>query len=260
MRLLNLFEIILQYYPLYLNLFIIIISSLLFCSTPLHAETYVVCVGIGNYADSKIPNLEKTEKDAISMASFYKKGTKNVITITGKYATKAQIMNSIRSQFSRAKANDKIVFYFSGHGYPGGFCPYDMHSISDGLTYSDVVNVMAKSKAKDKIIFADACNSGAIRQSKSSSRPNPGNVLLFLSSRGNENSIESPLISNGFFTNYLLHGLGGKADANGDKAITAKELFDFVSQGVIQLSKNTQHPVMWGNFPDNMVIVKYRKR
>ena len=235
-------------------------SLILYSTFTLHAETYVVCVGIGNYADPKIPNLEKTEKDAISMASFYKKGTKNVITITGKYATKVQIMNSIRSQFARAKDGDKIVFYFSGHGYPGGFCPYDMHSINDGLTYSDVVNVMAKSKAKDKIIFADACNSGAIRQSKSSSKPNTGNVLLFLSSRGNENSIESPLLSNGFFTNYLLHGLGGKADANGDKAITAKELFDFVSQGVIQLSKNTQHPVMWGDFPDNMVIVKYRKR
>lgn len=245
---------------MYLNFYIALISSLLFYSSLLHAETYVVCVGIGNYADPKIPNLVKTEKDALAISEFYKKGTPNVITITGKYATKKQIIAALKSQFGRAKADDKIVFYFSGHGYPGGFCPYDMHSLKDGLTYSDVVNVMAKSKAKDKMIFADACNSGAIRQSKPSSKPNTGNVLLFLSSRGKESSIESPLLSNGFFTYYLLNGLGGRADANGDRAITAKELYDFVSQGVIQLSQNTQHPVMWGKFSDNMVIVKYRKR
>ncbi|MDE6408838.1 MAG: caspase family protein [Muribaculaceae bacterium] len=239
---------------------VLFIYFILFLFSPLHAETYVVCVGIGNYTDPKVPNLEKTEKDAISVAEFYKKGTPNVITITRRYATKAQILNSLRSQFGRAMKDDKIVFYFSGHGYPGGFCPYDMHSVKDGLAYSEVIEVMAKSKAKDKMIFADACNSGAIRQSKSSPNPDPGNILLFLSSRGNESSIESSLISNGFFTHYLLNGLGGKADANADRSITAKELYEYVSQGVIQLSKNAQHPVIWGKFPDNLVIVKYRKR
>lgn len=245
---------------MYFKFFITFFSLLLFLSTPLHAETYVVCVGIGNYADPKIPNLEKTEKDAISVTKFYKKGTPNVITITGRYATKAQILNSLRSQFGRAKADDKIVFYFSGHGYPGGFCPYDMHSLKEGLAYSEIIKVMGQSKAKDKMIFADACNSGAIRQDKPSQKPNPGNILMFLSSRGNENSIESSLLSNGFFTHYLLNGLGGRADANGDLSITAKELYEYVSQGVVKLSNNTQHPVMWGKFSDNMVIVKYWKR
>lgn len=224
------------------------------------AETYVVCVGIGSYADPKVSNLTKTEKDAKSVAEFYKKGTDNVITITGKYATRAQILKSLRSQFGRAKEDDKIVFYFSGHGYPGGFCPYDMSRLEEGLSYAEVIKVLSQSKAKDKMIFADACNSGAIRQSDTKANPDTGNVILFLSSRGNEYSIESPLLSNGYFTNYLLHGLGGKADTNHDRTITAKELYDYVSSGVVQLSKGKQHPVMWGKFPNDLVIVKYRKK
>lgn len=231
-----------------------------FLSFSIHAETYVVCVGIGNYADPKVQNLTKTEADAKAMAEFYKKGTQNVITITGKYATKDQILKSLNSQFSRAKDDDKIVFFFSGHGYPGGFCPYDMTKIEEGLKYSDVISIMQKSKAKNKFIFADACHSGAIRQNNSDTEPKAGNVLLFLSSRGNEYSEESPFLANGYFTKHLLRGLGGGADSNKDKRITARELFKYVSEGVKSQTNNQQHPVMWGKFDDDLTIVEYRKK
>lgn len=239
-----------------------VITFILAClvSVVLHAETYVVCVGIGNYADPKVQNLTKTEADAKAMAEFYKKGTQNVITITGKYATKAQILKSMNSQFLRANSDDKIVFFFSGHGYPGGFCPYEMTKIEEGLKYSEVISIMQKSKAKNKFIFADACHSGAIRQNGSDTDPNAGNVLLFLSSRGNEYSAESPFLANGYFTKYLLRGMGGGADINKDKRITARELFNYVSDGVKSQTNNRQHPVMWGRFDDNLSIVEYRKK
>lgn len=226
----------------------------------IYADTYVVCVGIGNYADPKVQNLTKTEADAKAMAEFYKKGTKNVVTITGKYATKAQIIKSLKNQFSQAKANDKIVFFFSGHGYPGGFCPYDMTKLEEGLKYAEVISIMQHSKAENKFIFADACHSGAIRQNRSDSDPKAGNVLLFLSSRGNEYSAESPFLANGYFTKHLLRGLGGGADFNKDMRITARELFNYVSDGVKSQTNNQQHPVMWGKFDDNLTIVKYRKK
>ncbi|MBD5239296.1 MAG: caspase family protein [Bacteroidales bacterium] len=234
----------------------IILTSLLIA----HAETYVVCVGIANYADPKVKNLTKTEADAKAMAAFYKKATDNVITITGKYASKSRILNSIRSQFARAGADDKIVFYFSGHGYPGGFCPYDMLKLDDGIKYSDIISIMQKSRAGSKFIFADACHSGAIRKEGQGSDINSGNVLLFLSSRGNELSAESPFMANGFFTKHLIRGLGGGADSDKDRRITAKELFDYVSKGVKSQTNNRQHPVMWGSFDDNLTIVEYRKK
>ncbi len=242
-----------------MRLLAVIIAALMAVTTAM-AETYVVCVGIGSYSDPRMGKLVKTEKDAAAVAAFYRKATDNVITITGRYATKEQILKSLRSQFNRAKTGDKIVFFFSGHGYPGGFCPYDMSSLDGGLTFAEVIGIMAHSHATDKMIFADACNSGSMRRNYSAPNPEPGNILLFLSSRGNESSIESSLVSNGYFTNYLLHGLRGKADADYDRAITAKELYDYVSAGVSRLSKGTQHPVMWGSFPDNLVIVRYRRK
>lgn len=241
---------------------LILILSLLLSGLAAFAETYVVCVGIANYADPRVQDLQKTEADAKAMAEFYKKGTKNVITITGKYATKSQILKSLKSQFSRAKADDKIVFFFSGHGYQGGFCPYEMSKKEDGLKYSDVISVMQQSAAKDKFIFADACHSGAIRQKGSDSepKPKPGNVLLFLSSRGEETSAENKLLANGYFTKHLLRGLGGGADVNGDRRITAKELFTYVSDGVKTQTKDQQHPVMWGRFDDDLTIVEFHKK
>lgn len=236
----------------------LIFSLLCICSV--FAETYVVCVGIGNYADPRIKNLAKTEADAKAMAKFFKKGTENVITITGKYATKAQILKSLQSQFGRAKEGDKIIFYFSGHGYPGGFCPYDMTRMEESISYAEVIKTMKDSKATDKFIFADACNSGAIRSSKTTSTPDPGNILLFLSSRGNEESNESLFLANGYFTKNLLRGLGGAADTDGDRRITASEIFKYVSKEVKRQTKDRQHPVMWGNFPDDLVIVKYNKK
>lgn len=239
---------------------ILIALTMAFVFLTAHAETYVVCVGIGNYADPRVQNLSKTEADAKAMAEFYKKGTKNVITITGRYATKSQILKSLKSQFARATSEDKIVFYFSGHGYPGGFCPYDMTKIEDGLKYSEVISIMQKSPAKCKFVFADACHSGAIRKNGSEADPKTGNVLMFLSSRGNEYSAENSFLANGYFTKNLLRGLGGGADTNKDRRITAKELFNYVSNGVKTQTQDRQHPVMWGKFDDNLAIVEYRKK
>lgn len=229
-------------------------------STFSSAETYVVCVGIGHYADPKVSNLTKTENDAKALAAFYKKGTENVELIIGSAATKRQILSTLAGQFERAASGDRIVFFFSGHGYPGGFCPYDMSKIEDGLTYADVISIMKRSKATSKFIFADACNSGSIRQSGPSSKPQIGNVMLFLSSRGRESSIESPFMSNGYFTKYLLRGLRGGADENKDRKITASELFKFVSRGVVSQSGDRQHPVMWGNFDNDLVVVSYGRK
>jgi len=221
------------------------------------AETYVVSIGIANYADPKVSDLTKTEKDAKAMARFFKKGGAKVITLTGSYATKSQMLKCLNDQFCRAESDDKIILFFSGHGYPGGFCPYDMTDLNSGVTYKSIIQIMQKSKARIKIIFADACNSGAFRQNKTSTIDNKPNVLLFLSSRGNESSIESPFLANGIFTKHLLRGLRGGADSNGDRMITARELFNHVSNEVIKQTRNRQHPVMWGHFDDNLVIADY---
>lgn len=222
-------------------------------------EVYVVSVGISDY--QSISDLTLPEKDARSIAELYKTHTENVITITGKYATKARILKSLKDQFNRAKEEDMIIFAFSGHGYPGGICPFDMSAKDNsGISYREIKDILKESRAKRKIVYADACFSGGLRSQGTASSVQDhqdSEVLLFLSSRGGEASIETPFMVNGIFTSYLLRGLRGGADTDKNRKITAKELFLFVSQGVKERSNDKQHPVMWGRFDDNEVLMDW---
>lgn len=224
------------------------------------AEIYVVAVGISRYQN--ISNLALPENDAKTIAKLYKTRTKNVITMTGPYATRTNILKAMRDQFQRAGKSDMIVLFFSGHGYEGGFCPYNINSrLEHALSYNDIYKAFRHSKATRKVVIADACMSGGLRQkrnSKNNSSHSSSDVVMFLSSRTNEYSIENRRMTNGFFTAYLDRGLRGGADINRDKIITAKEIFTFVSNGVKEISRNKQHPVMWGNFDDNFIMIDWR--
>ncbi len=225
-----------------------------------YARVYLVSVGIADYSSfpSKLNNLNLTVKDAETIAWLYtkNKSVDYTLLLDGK-ATKSRIVRAMNKLFSRAKEDDIIVFFFSGHGYPGGFCACD-----GNLGYDEVRKAMSKSRCRNKMMFVDACRSGGMRVDDTAGQgaitaAKKANVMLFLSSRNNENSIERGDMQNGFFTTYLQKGLRGNADANRNRTITAKELFDFVHEGVSRISGGRQHPVMWGNFSDNMTIMKW---
>ena len=75
-----------------------------------------------------------------------------------------------------------------------------------------------------------------------------------------EKSLETPRqtgFNNSLFTVFLERGLRGGADMNRDKVITAREIYDFVHQGVTNASGGRQHPVMWGKFDGNMAVIKW---
>ena len=219
------------------------------------ARTYLVSVGISDYPGTKM-DLYLPANDASTIKYIY---SKNLVTecvlLTNANATKKRICMKLQATFSKASYDDTVVFFFSGHGKPGSFCAYDSQ-----LSYSEIRQIMAHCKARNKIIFADACFSGKMRHGQATKHEqefNDYNVLLFLSSRNNETSIERADMKNGFFTSCLQNGLRGRADVNRDRIITAKELFDYVSKGVKRLSGDKQHPVMWGRFSDEMVIMKW---
>ena len=220
------------------------------------AKTYLVAVGVSEYPQ-KERCLRLPANDAATIRYLYSKNSNTeTVLITNSNATQKAVLIAMQKAFVQAKANDIIVFFFSGHGSPGNFCLYDSN-----VPYAKIRAVMAKSKAKNKMIFADACYSGRMRQGRKKQTNNNdqslknSNVMLFLSSRGNEKSIERLDMKNGFFTSCLQKGLRGGADTNRDKTITAKELFTYVSAGVKKISDDAQHPVMWGKFSDNMPVI-----
>lgn len=232
------------------------ILVLLFCvSVQVGAQNiYLVSVGVADYPGTK-NDLHLPAQDAQAMYELYKKNTNATsILLTDSKAKRSNIISESKKLFAKAKQNDIVVLFFSGHGYKGGFVAYDGF-----LKYDDIRQLFSGCKARNKMIFADACFSGDMRDNSGGGfSDTKNNIMLFLSSRDNEVSIENRQMKNGFFAACLLRSLKGGADTNKDRIITAKELFLAVSSGVKRLSNNKQHPVMWGNFKDTMPVMIWK--
>lgn len=254
----------------------LLIFALFTCFT-LQAEVYAVIVGVSRYEDPE-DNLKYAASDA---QAFYKvltsgKQNPNVALLLNEKATEKNILNEMRAKFAKAKASDRIIFFFSGHGINGAFCQYDCGDYTTFLEHEEIQSAFKKSKAKVKICIADACHAGSIRkkgQSKTlppdtiagyykafndQSKLKTNNIIVFMSSRGNQYSEEHTELGQGVFTYYLIEAFKGKADTNKDKKVTAKEMYTYVRNKVSSGTGKSQVPVMFGRFSENTVIVAYK--
>ena len=235
---------------------ILTILLFLFSVCPTEARNYIVCIGIADYPGTN-SDLKLSSYDAVTIKTVYdRNGDATTEQLTDREATVGNAIATISKLFDAATTDDTIILFFSGHGIPGGFVCYD-----GLLRYDAITEIMMKSSARQKIVFADACFAGKARASdKHSGKSAETEVMFFLSSRTSEKSLEKRSWRNSLFTAYLERGLRGGADTNKDRKITAKELFGFVSKGMAESSGNKQHPVMWGKFDDNMPVMVWKER
>ena len=75
-----------------------------------------------------------------------------------------------------------------------------------------------------------------------------------MSSKSEELSLEDHGLRQGVFTYYLLQGMKGGADRNGDYLISIRELYNFVYGKVRDYTAGAQTPVLTGNFDDDMPV------
>lgn len=217
-----------------------------------YAKTYIVCVGVRDYPGFA-NDLQVSDQDAVYIADLYRRnGNAEVACIKNRNATAANVIGTMKRMYSAAGPDDTVILFFSGHGERGVFRCYDRP-----IPYSSITDCMKLSRSRKRFVIADACMSGSMRNNRRTQRQNDVSVMFFLSSRNAEPSREMYGMRNSIFTNYLYYGLKGYADANKDRMVTAKELFSYVSNHVINATNRRQHPVMWGNFNDNMVIMRW---
>ncbi len=228
-------------------------------------KTYVVSVGLGEYKYPQVaPPLPCSVGDARAVSHFFHdyNGSK-VFMLLNENATRSHILKVLRKEFSKSTANDEIIFVFSGHGLQGGLTCYETKDENSIITYNEIQEIMKSAKARRKIILAMACYSGGLNLQKKKQnngntqrrKTNKTSVMLYTSSRATEVSWERSDMRNSFFISRILEGFRGYADKNGDRKITARELFNYVNPRVIQDTGGKQHPQMWGKFDDSMVVV-----
>ena len=80
-----------------------------------------------------------------------------------------------------------------------------------------------------------------------------------MSSKGEEYSLEDGGLRSGVFSYFLIRGLKGEANSNGDHIITIAELFNFVKTTVSIYTGKVQTPTLTGDFDANMPVAFIRQ-
>jgi len=245
---------------------------------------YALIVGVSNY--QKLPaksQLDYPERDAEAMYSILinPEGgnfrAENVHRLTGAKATLANLKQELEVWLpSVAKEDDRVIIYFAGHGFiqagRGYLAPYDVdpNNIAQSAYPMDTLGAVAGSriKAKWKVLLTDSCHSGAITPDAAAADAQNqalNKSLLDLSrsmfsltaSRDRERSFESADWGggHGIFTYYVVKGLEGEADENGDGIVTADELAEYTRRNVREATKGQQNPTSdRGSFDPKMLL------
>ena len=225
------------------RLFISFVVLFAVCVGASAQQTYALITGVSAYQNSDM-NLGNTTKDAKDLKNVLDRlGVKSAL-LTSKYANHANIAEKLNKIVSVAKPEDKIMFFFSGHGSTGVFCTYD-----DLFPYTELVEILSKARAREIYCFVDACMSGSIQDISSQGYDwaQNKNMIFFMGCKPDEFSYENAWIGNGFFSKALLKGLRGRGSTNG--TITVLSLFDYIYRDVTAHTRNydqVQHPQLIG--------------
>jgi hypothetical protein len=147
-----------------------VISDLSHTSGKLGAYRALI-IGINDYKDPKIPDLETAVDDANAMAELlHKRYGFQVKLLLGSKATRRGIFQSLRKLASSTKPDESILIYYAGHGdldrtyNDGWWVPFDAKG-GDPVTYLDNVQVqkaMRSMKARHVLLISDSCYSGTL--------------------------------------------------------------------------------------------------
>ena len=233
-------------------------------------NVYAVIIGIANYENKNIPNLNYSNRDAQLFAEYLQSKAggsvlaENIRLLIDSNATTAAIYNSLRwlkekcetEQETNSNTENTIYFYFSGHGdmesetlrQLGFLLTYNTPSnnyinnavrLEDLNEYAHVLSVKYKAKV---VLITDACHSGKLAGSDFKASALVGKELA--SVKENEIRIAScspEELSNehegwgggrGVFSYYLLHGLKGLADYDRDSSVTLNEIKKFLDSSI----------------------------
>ncbi len=232
-------------------------------------KIWAVIVGAARYLH--MPSLRYTDDDAYQVFAFLKSPEGGALPdrqlrlLVDEDATHRNIIMAMRETFLRADENDVVLFYFSGHGLQGAFLPVDYDGFENRLEHSEIRDALLATRAKNKLVLADACHSGSLLASRApihetllkyyqALADSRGGTALLLSSKGEEYSLEDGGLRSGIFSHFLIRGMKGEADADNNRIITIDELFSYVHQQVRRYTGNIQTPTLTGDFDPDMPV------
>jgi len=138
----------------------------------------------------------------------------------------------------------ELLVYYSGHSDEEGLLVG-----TERVSYDELRTRIKGLPAELRVAILDSCASGAFTRGKGGVRRPPflldasadmrGHAFL-TSSAANEVAQESDRIAASFFTYFLVSGLRGAADVNGDHRVTLQEAYQFASAETLARTERTK--------------------
>ena len=150
-----------------------------------------------------------------------------------------------------------LFVYLGGHGFPDlstgkpYLIPYDVRpeQTTNGVSLEALYQALGDMGTRSVTVFVESCFSGASGYDRSGRAKllalnmNPvglhilqptvsENMVVFTATSGDKPSNNRDDLKHGIFTYFVLKGLGGTADLDGDARITVEELFRYVRKEV----------------------------
>jgi tetratricopeptide (TPR) repeat protein len=230
-------------------------------------KTYALLVGISKYAKPDL-SLQFANADASVFSQLLESPRggglppDNVLLLTDEKATTAAVRNGFQDFLKRrATKSDTVVILVASHGTVDGKNAFILTYDSDpqdlkstALPMSELQSLFEDQVAKvgRVLLFVDVCKAGTIGTIKSDTvnsqvenfKNVDGELLAMMSGRRRELSFEGPEFGGGHgaFSYFVLKGLEGAADENGDGAVDGNELIRYVTGNVPRATGDKQHP------------------
>lgn len=239
-----------------------------------NGKNWAVVVGIDHY--QSLPGLTGAVKGAKLVAQKLVKdfgfNQENIIELYNDDATRSNILNAFDKLTDQQMISqgDRVFIFFAGHavtrpvgGKDVGFImPVDgvVEKLFGTAVSTDQLQAIEGATPAKQVFFCmDACYGGTIftrglglvlpnQGESSTSRAYSAKASRTALTAGSKDEEVTDMADQGIdaFTYYLLQGLNGTADVNGDKIVTASELADYVAKSVRY--RTTQHP-QYGKLP-----------
>lgn len=183
-----------------------------------------------------------------------------------------------------AGERDTVLVYFAGHGAAEGdadipdsdrlakyLLPADADLIdlyATALPMAEVRSLLDQIKAGTIVVILDSCFSGAAGgrtvadggtratlAPRFLARGTSAGKVIISASGANEIAQEQDTLQHGVFTYYLLEGLSGQGDTNGDGSTELFELFTWVQAQVKKRTNAKQVPMIFGEARDAFPVL-----
>lgn len=239
------------------------LSNQVMLNMPSFTKTIAIIISIENYLPkNNIKPVKYANSDFVKfkdmLISELDVQEEDIHEFVNENALKSSIEYDLRSLFLSLEENERLIFYYVGHGFHNGFTnylsTYDMHKSNIAGTAVPLQKVLIeplqKSKCNNALIFIDACAQSFEDENERNHWSNLDeeelmilsqefpNYSTFLSCHAGQSSYSSDDLENGIWTYHLVDALSGNVPQvmYSQKYITDVLLRDYLSTSVAQFA------------------------